>query len=82
MGMLMGVNIQSPDSAGFGGADSAAAPKKAEKAPEPEVELTPEQKVSPPCVARPAWLALRGSPCVAHPAWLALRESPYFDRSA
>merc|ERR1719198_834793 len=42
MGMLMGVNIQTPDTMGdaFGGA--AAEPPK--KAPEPEVELTEEEK--------------------------------------
>merc|ERR1719238_2593573 len=51
MGMLMGVNIQTPDSMGAefgGGASSGSAPdppKKApEPAPEPERELTPEEK--------------------------------------
>merc|ERR1719440_1106801 len=46
MGMLMGVNIQTPDSMGaeMGGA-SAPPPKKApEPEPEPEVELTEEEK--------------------------------------
>jgi len=45
MGMLMGVNIQTPDSMGaeMGGASSAPPPKK-EPEPEPEVELTEEEK--------------------------------------
>merc|ERR1719253_2439552 len=42
--MLMGVNIQSPDSMGMPDA-SAPPPKKApEPEPEPEVELTEEEK--------------------------------------
>merc|ERR1719440_2570426 len=48
MGMLMGVNIQTPDSMGaeMGGA-SAPPPKKApEPEPEPEVELTEEEKAA------------------------------------
>ena len=51
MGMLMGVNIMSPEAAGMGGAgadgpssSSAPAPKKPEPEPEPEVELTEEEK--------------------------------------
>jgi len=44
MGMLMGVNIQTPDSMGAGmGAGSSAPPPKKEPEPEPEPELTPEQ---------------------------------------
>jgi len=49
--MLMGVNIQTPESAGFGGdgagassGGSSAAPKAPEPEPEPELELTDEQK--------------------------------------
>jgi len=48
MGMLMGVNIQTPDTMGdaFGGASAPPPepPKKKEPEPEPEVELTEEQK--------------------------------------
>merc|ERR1719238_1843112 len=49
MGMLMGVNIQTPDTMGdaFGGASASAPPeppKKKEPEPEPEGELTEEQK--------------------------------------
>ncbi len=52
MGMLMGVNIQTPDSAGFpdvsggggGGSSSGGASSKPAPEPEPEVELTEEQK--------------------------------------
>ena len=46
MGMLMGVNIQTPDSMGgdFGAAAASAPPKKPEPEPEPEVELTEEEK--------------------------------------
>merc|ERR1719271_53292 len=44
--MLMGVNIQTPDSMGgdFGAAAASAPPKKPEPEPEPEVELTEEEK--------------------------------------
>ena len=45
MGMLMGVNIQTPDSMGAGESSSAAPPgAKPAPAPEPEVELTEEEK--------------------------------------
>lgn len=52
MGMLMGVNIQTPDSAGFGGGSDSggggsagsSSSKAPEPPPEPEVELTEEQK--------------------------------------
>merc|ERR1719408_590293 len=47
MGMLMGVNIQTPDTIGaeFGGASAPPPePKKPEPEPEPEVELTEEEK--------------------------------------
>ena len=44
MGMLMGVNMQTPDSMGAG----APPPKKKEPEPEPEPELTPEQQVAHP----------------------------------
>jgi len=49
MGMLMGVNIQTPDSMGdgFGGGAAPSDPpkkKEAEPEPEPEVELTEEEK--------------------------------------
>jgi len=43
MGMLMGVNIMSPDSMASEAA-SAPPPKKKEPEPEPEPELTPEQQ--------------------------------------
>merc|ERR1719271_351422 len=44
--MLMGVNIQTPDSmdGDFGAAAASAPPKKPEPEPEPEVELTEEEK--------------------------------------
>lgn len=46
MGMLMGVNIQTPDSMGMPEASSPAPPppKPKEPEPEPEVELTPEEQ--------------------------------------
>jgi len=47
MGMLMGVNIQTPDSMGGAAASSsspAPPPKAPEPEPEPEVELTEEEK--------------------------------------
>merc|ERR1719329_212942 len=45
MGMLMGVNIQTPDSMGVPPEPSKpAAPPKKEPEPEPEVELTPEEQ--------------------------------------
>ena len=48
MGVLMGVNIQTPDSMGdaFGDASSASAPKPPPPPPEPEVELTEEEKAA------------------------------------
>merc|ERR1719482_268565 len=43
MGMLMGINIQTPDSMGRD-ATPAPAEKRKEPEPEPEPELTPEQQ--------------------------------------
>merc|ERR1712032_1383146 len=46
MGMLMGVNIQTPDSMSAGAASSAPAPSPKRKEPEPEPvkELSPEEQ--------------------------------------